>query len=416
MGQCAMRSSTWFILITVTLDAMGIGLILPVMPELIDSVRGAGLADAALWGGVLSASYAVMQFGFAPTLGNLSDRVGRRPVLLISTAVLALDYVVMAVAGTIWLLFVGRIVAGMAAATHATGLAYMADISPPDKRAQNFGLIGACFGMGFIFGPALGGLLGDLDPRAPFWAAAALSAANFAFGYFVLPESLPRSKRRAFDWTRANPVGALAQMRKLPGIGPLLAVMLSYQIANFTYPAIWAYWAQGTFGWDAGTVGLSLATYGVAFAIVQGALIRTVIPRIGDLNTVLYGMILNIVCLVLFGLMTQAWMVWALIPISSIGALVGPAMQGIISRAAGEDQQGEAQGVISSMSAIAMILSPLMMTQAFFWFTREGAAIWLPGAPFLLASALTALALLIFLVRARHAVRPPQPALATPGE
>ena len=270
--------------------------------------------------------------------------------------------------------------------------------------------------MGFIFGPALGGLLGDLDPRAPFWAAAALSAANFAFGYFVLPESLPKEKRRRFDWRRANPVGSLLQMRKLPGIGALLAVMLAYQIANFTYPAIWAYWAQGTFGWDAGTVGLSLAAYGIAFAVVQGALIRTVIPRLGDLNTVLYGMSLNVICLFLFGLMTEAWMVWALIPISAIGALVGPAMQGIISRTAGADQQGEAQGVISSTSALSMILSPMMMTQAFFWFTRDGAAIWLPGAPFLLASALTAAAFLIFLLRARHQVQPATAALATPGE
>jgi len=397
-----MRGATWFILITVTLDAMGIGLILPVMPDLIGSVRGAGLADAALWGGILSAAYAVMQFCFAPTLGNLSDRVGRRPVLLISMAVLAPDYVVMALAGTIWWLFAGRIVAGMAAATHATGLAYMADVSPPERRAQNFGLIGAGFGMGFILGPALGGLLGDLDPRAPFWAAAALSAANFAFGWFVLPESLPEDRRRPFDWRRANPAGGLAQMRKLPGIGLLLVVMLAYQIGNFTYPAVWAYWAQGAFGWDAGTIGLSLATYGVAFAAVQGALIRTVIPRLGDLNTVFYGMILNVACLALFGVVSQAWMVWALIPISAVGALVGPAMQGIVSRAAGPDRQGEAQGVIASLSALAMILSPLAMTQAFFWFTRPDAAIRLPGAPFLLAAALTLGALLLFVLRGRR--------------
>lgn len=396
-----MRGSTWFILITVTLDAMGIGLILPVLPELIADVRGADLPDAALWGGVLAASYAVMQFLFAPVLGNISDRVGRRPVLLVSMAVLAVDYVIMALAGTIWLLFAGRVLAGIAAGTHATGLAYMADNSQPEKRAQNFGLIGACFGMGFIFGPALGGLLGDIDPRAPFWAAAALTAANFAFGYFVLPESLPRDRRRPFDWRRANPVGGLMQMRKLPGIGALLAVMLAYQIANFTYPAIWAYYTMGAFGWDAGTIGLSLAAYGVAFAVVQGGLIRAVIPRLGDLRTVFFGMMLNIVCLTAYGLITEAWMVWILIPISSLGALVGPAMQGVLSRAAGADQQGEVQGVISSTSALAMILSPLMMTQAFFWFTREGAPLWLPGAPFLVAALLMATAFTVFTLRDR---------------
>ncbi|MFY9247112.1 MAG: MFS transporter, partial [Roseicyclus sp.] len=212
------RLPVLFILITVTIDAMGIGLILPVMPDLIRAVRGASLADAALWGGMLSAVYAVMQFGFSPLIGNLSDRFGRRPILLISMGVLALDYVVMAVAGTIWLLFAGRIVAGIAAATHSTALAYMADITDSSKRAQNFGLISAGFGMGFIFGPVIGGLLGGLDPRAPFIAAACLAAANFAFGWFVLPESLPPERRRAFDWSRANPAGALKSMRKLPGV------------------------------------------------------------------------------------------------------------------------------------------------------------------------------------------------------
>ncbi len=198
------RLPVMFILITVTLDAMGIGLILPVIPDLIREVQGASLSDAALWGGVLSASYAVMQFGFSPTLGNLSDRFGRRPILLVSMAVLAVDYVIMAVAGSIWLLLFGRIVAGMAAATHSTALAYMADITDGSKRAQNFGLISAGFGMGFIFGPALGGMLGGLDPRAPFVAAACLAGLNFAFGYFVLPESLPKERRRAFDWRRAT--------------------------------------------------------------------------------------------------------------------------------------------------------------------------------------------------------------------
>lgn len=398
-----MRLSTSFILITVTLDAMGIGLILPVMPDLISEVRGTGLSDAALWGGILSAAYAVMQFGFSPTLGNLSDRFGRRPVLLLSMGVLSLDYVVMALAGSIWVLLIGRIVAGMAAATHATALAYMADVTEPDKRAQNFGLISAGFGMGFILGPLLGGLLGDLDPRAPFVAAACVAAANFAFGYFVLPESLPKERRRAFDWRRANPAGGLMNIGKLPGVKALLAVMLAYQIANFTYPAVWAYYTQGAFGWDTGVVGMSLAAYGVAIAVVQGGLIRPILKRLGEVRAVYWGLILNTACLALYGVATQGWMIWLLIPISAVGAIVAPAMQGVISRAAGADQQGELQGVLSSISALSMILSPLIMTQAFFWFTREDAGFWLPGAPFLVGGVLMGGAFAIFVATRRRA-------------
>ncbi len=401
------RLPVLFILITVTIDAMGIGLILPVMPDLIRAVRGASLADAALWGGMLSAVYAVMQFGFSPLIGNLSDRFGRRPILLISMAVLALDYVVMAVAGTIWLLFAGRIVAGIAAATHSTALAYMADITDSSKRAQNFGLISAGFGMGFILGPVMGGLLGGLDPRAPFVAAACLAAANFAFGWFVLPESLPPERRRAFDWRRANPAGALKSVRKLPGVGALLAVMLAYQIANFTYPAVWAYYIQGAFGWDARMVGLSLAAYGVAIAVVQGGLIRAILPRLGEGRAVFWGLILNTGCLLAYGVANQGWMIWVLIPISALGAIVAPAMQGVMSRAAGERQQGELQGVLGSISALSMILSPLMMTQAFFWFTRDEAILRLPGAPFLLGAVLMAGALAIYMgTRPRTAPSP----------
>jgi len=403
-----MRLPVLFILVTVMLDAMGIGLILPVMPDLIAEVRGTGLNDAALWGGILSAAYAIMQFGFAPTIGNLSDRFGRRPVLLVSMSVMALDYVVMALAGSIWLLLAGRIVAGITAATHSTAFAFMADITEPETRAKSFGLISAGFGMGFIFGPLLGGLLGDLDPRAPFVAAALLAALNVVFGLFVLPESLPRARRRRFDWRRANPAGGLMQMGQLPGVRPLLAVMLAYQVSNFVYPAIWAYWTQGAFGWDAAMVGTSLAAYGVAMAIVQGGLVQPVLRRLGEVRAVTWGLILNTGCLVAYALIGQGWMIWAMIPISALGAMVAPALQGVLSRAAGADQQGELQGVLASLSALSMILSPLMMTQAFFWATREGGAIWWPGAPFALAALLMALSLLLFLgIQARATTATP---------
>lgn len=391
-----MRLPTLFILITVTIDAMGIGLILPVMPDLITEVRGASLANAAIWGGILSSTYAVMQFLCSPTLGNLSDRFGRRPILLISMAVLAADYVVMSLASTIWLLIIGRIIAGIAAGTHATALAYMADISPPEKRAQNFGLISAGFGMGFVLGPLVAAFLGDIDPRAPFVAAACLAAANFAFGYFILPESLPQDRRRPFQWRRANPAGGLKYISALPGVRMLLLVMLAYQIANFVYPAIWAYYGQAAFGWSTRMIGLSLTVYGVAMAVVQGGLIRLILPRIGVVRTVYWGLALNAVCLLCYGLATDAWMIWVLIPISAVGAIVAPAMQSVMSQSAGPDQQGELQGVLASISSLSMILSPLLMTQAFFWFTREGATLVLPGAPFLVAAVLMALAFAIF--------------------
>lgn len=391
-----MRLPTLFILITVTIDAMGIGLILPVMPALITEVRGADLANAALWGGVLSSTYAVMQFLCSPTLGNLSDRFGRRPILLVSMAVLAADYVVMSLAATIWLLIIGRIIAGIAAGTHATALAYMADISPPEKRAQNFGLISAGFGMGFVLGPLVAAFLGDIDPRAPFVAAACLAAANFAFGYFILPESLPKDRRRPFQWRRANPAGGLLHIGALPGVRLLLIVMLAYQIANFVYPAIWAYYGQAAFGWTSRMVGLSLTVYGVAMAIVQGGLIRLILPRLGVVRTVYWGLILNTVCLLAYGFATEAWMVWLLIPISATGAVVAPAMQSVMSQSADPDQQGELQGVLASISSLSMILSPLVMTQAFFWFTRDGAALFLPGAPFLVAAVLMLGAFAIF--------------------
>ncbi|TFL20040.1 TCR/Tet family MFS transporter [Jannaschia formosa] len=381
-----------FIMLTVMVEAMGIGLILPVMPALLEEVRGVGLSEAAIWGGVLASAYALMQFLFSPTLGNVSDRFGRRPVLLLSLAVIFVDYIVMALAQSIWLLLAGRIVAGIAAATMSVALAFMADISPPEKKAQNFGLVSAGFGLGFVLGPAIGGLLAELGPRAPFWAASILAGANLVFGLIVLPETLRR--RRAFDWRRANPLGGLIAIRALPGLGALLLVWFFYQVANYVYPAIWAYFTQSAFGWDERMVGSSLAVYGVSMVVVQGGLIRVIVPRLGERRVLAWFLPYNALILACVAFVPYGWLMLALTPFSALGAVVAPAIQGLTSRIADDDQQGELQGVLASITAVAAIVSPLAMTRVF-GLATEGEAHF-PGAPFLLACALMAVSWALF--------------------
>jgi DHA1 family tetracycline resistance protein-like MFS transporter len=393
-----------FILITLTLDAMGIGLILPVMPDLIMDVQGGDIANAALWGGILSALFAVMQFLFSPTLGSLSDRFGRRPVLLISLGVMALDYVLMAVAGTIWLLLIGRMIGGITAATHATASAFMADISPREKKAQNFGLISAAFGAGFVLGPVIGGLLAELGPRAPFWAAAALTAANFVFGYFVLPETVTPENRRKFEWSRANPAGAFSYISKLPGLTALMVVYFFYQISNMVYPAVWAYYTSANFGWSPGMIGASLALYGISIAVTQGLLIRRIIAWLGERKTVYFGLLYNAGTLVLMGFISSGWLLLALTPFAALGAVVAPALSAVMSGRADDNQQGELQGVLSSINSIGMIIAPVVMTQIFWFFTGHGAWVYLPGAPFLLAMVLMLVSWMVYSASLRNPI------------
>ncbi|MFV0513743.1 MAG: TCR/Tet family MFS transporter [Jhaorihella sp.] len=391
-----MRLPILFILATVMLDAMGIGLIMPIMPDLIREVEGGSLADAALWGGLLATAFSVMQFLFAPVVGSLSDAVGRRPVLLVSLAVLTLDYLVMALAGSIWLLLLGRIVGGITSATHSTASAYMADISEPRERAANFGLIGAAFGVGFVLGPVIGGTLAEFGTRAPFFAAAALAAANFMLGYRVMRETVTERTRRAFAWGRANPLGAFRQMAHLPGITPLMVVFFIYSVALYVYPAIWAYYTQARFGWAPPMIGLSLAVYGISMALVQGVLMRPVLRRLGERRTVVWGQVFDLITFGLLAIITSGTLALILTPVTALGVMVTPALQGIMSRRVADDAQGELQGVLSSLHALAAIVAPLTMTGVFAAFTRPGAAIQLPGAPFVLSMALVVLGLAIF--------------------
>ncbi|MDX8350913.1 TCR/Tet family MFS transporter [Cognatiyoonia sp. IB215182] len=397
------RLATTFILISVMLDSMGIGLIMPVMPDLIQEVEGQGLGAAALWGGFLATIFAAMQFLFGPAVGNLSDRYGRRPVLIISLVIMAFDYVLMALAQTIWLLIIARVIGGITAATQSTSAAYMADISEPHEKAANFGLIGAAFGVGFVLGPLLGGLLAEFGTRAPFWAAAFLAAANAIFGYFVLPETVTDKIRRPFSWRRANPLGAFKNIGALPGLKRLLLITFVYTIAFFVYPGVWAYFGAERFGWGPGMIGLSLGVFGVGIALVQGLLIKPIINRIGERRAVILGLSIDVLAFVALGFITNGWVALAFTPLTALGSIAGPALQGIMSRTAPDDQQGELQGTVTSINAVATIVAPLTVTQTFWYFTSQNASFYLPGAPFLLSAALTIGCILVFMQTPRPA-------------
>ena len=338
-----------------------------------------------------------MQFLFGPTIGSISDRFGRRPVLLIALVVMSFDYVLMAVAGTIWLLVIGRIIGGITAATQSTASAYMADISKPEDKAANFGLIGAAFGIGFVIGPMLGGILAEYGTRAPFWAAAVLAGANGIFGYFALPETVTDRIRRPFDIKRANPLGAFKSITQLPDLGRFMIISFVISLAFFVYPSVWAYFGKLQFGWGPGMIGLSLGAFGIGIAIVQGLLMRPILNKIGERNAVVLGLSVDVLAFIMLGFVTNGWIALALTPFTALGSIAGPALQGIMSRTAADNQQGELQGALTSINAVATIMAPLLMTQLFFYFTHESAPAYLPGAPFLFSAVLTFGAVLIFI-------------------
>lgn len=389
------KRAVYFILLTVMIDAIGIGLIMPVMPALLLDLGGSTLANAAIWGGILSTVFALMQFLFGPLVGNLSDRFGRRKVLLVSLSVMAADYVVMGFAQSLWLLFVARIVGGITAANHSTASAVIADVSPPDERGANFGLLGAAFGIGFILGPVIGGIAAEWGPRAPFFVAAVLAGAIALFGLFALEETVSDENRRAFEWHRALPWGAFAQVGKLAGQTRLLIVLFFQEIAFMVYPLVWAFYTIAKFGWDAWLVGLSLGSFGLMMAFSQGVLIRYVIPRLGEHRTAILGLSMELLSFVGIAFAPATWVIFALLPLSAVGMLAGPAMQGIMSRAVPDNAQGELQGVVSSVRAVASILAPLVMTGLFWSFSAEGWFFEFPGAPFVLSAILMGIAIRI---------------------
>ena len=381
---------------TVVLDSMGIGIIIPVMPALFADVTGTEkISDIAIWGGLLASTFALMQFIFGPILGALSDRYGRKPILLLALFVMAAYYLLMGFAQTLWLLFLGRLIGGITAATHATANAYMADISSPEEKAARFGMLGAGFGLGFVLGPLIGGLLGEWGPRAPFFAAAMLAAANGVLCYFVLKESLKTKNRREFMWYRANPIGAILDLRKFEGIYSLLLVFLLFTIGTSIYAAIWPFFTVERFNWSPGMIGISLTIYGVCFAIVQGVLVRPAIKIWGEKKTIIIGFCFEFSAMVTFAFLTDGKILIILIPLASLGVLAQPAIQAILSKSVGDDRQGAIQGVASSLNAIAMVITPITMTWILAIFSDKTAKYYFPGMPFLFSALMVLLCLFI---------------------
>ena len=381
---------------TVVLDSMGIGIIIPVMPALFAEVTGTEkISDIAIWGGLLASTFALMQFIFGPILGALSDRYGRKPILLLALFVMAAYYLLMGFAQTLWLLFLGRLIGGITAATHATANAYMADISSPEEKAARFGMLGAGFGLGFVLGPLIGGLLGEWGSRAPFFAAAMLAAANGVLCYFVLKESLKTKNRREFMWYRANPIGAILDLRKFEGIYSLLLVFLLFTVGTSIYAAIWPFFTVERFSWSPGMIGISLTIYGVCFAIVQGVLVRPAIKIWGEKKTIIIGFCFEFSAMVTFAFLTDGKILIILIPLASLGVLAQPAIQAILSKSVGDDRQGAIQGVASSLNAIAMVITPITMTWILAVFSDKTAKYYFPGMPFLFSALMVLVCLFI---------------------
>ncbi|RYD73172.1 MAG: MFS transporter, partial [Sphingobacteriales bacterium] len=368
---------------------IGLGIIIPVLPKLIGELIGGSISQASVYGGWLLFAFSATQFIFSPVLGNLSDKYGRRPVLLISLFGFGIDYLFLAFAPTIFWLFIGRIIAGVMGASFTTASAYIADISTPEKRAQNFGLIGAAFGIGFIIGPVIGGILGQYGSRVPFIAAAVLTFMNWLYGLLILPESLKKEDRREFDWKRANPIGTLNHLKKYPVIAGLIISLILLYIASHATQSAWTYYTMYKFNWNEKMVGYSLGMVGLLVAIVQGGLIRVINPKLGPKRSVYVGLFLYVIGFVLFAFATQGWMMFAFLVPYCLGGIAGPALQGIISNQVPDNEQGELQGGLTSLMSVTSIVGPPLMTGLFAYFTGKNAPVQFAGAPYLLAAALT---------------------------
>ncbi len=386
------KAALGFIFLTLLIDVTGLGIIIPVLPKLIEELIHANISMASRYAGWLTFAYAIMQFLFSPVLGNLSDKFGRRPVLLFSLFGFGVDYIFLSFAPTIGWLFVGRVIAGITGASFTTATAYIADISPPEDRAKNFGLVGAAFGLGFIIGPVIGGLLGQYGSRVPFLAAAGLTFLNFIYGFFVIPESLPFENRRKFEWKRANPFGAFKHLKKYPSVAALAVSFFLVYMAAQAVQSVWSFFGIERFQWSPKIIGISLGTVGLLVGLVQGVLIRYINPKLGNTKSIYIGFCMYALGLGLFACATQGWMMFVFLIPYCLGGIAGPALQSIISGHVPANEQGELQGALTSLISATSIISPVIMTSLFAYFTSKHTSIYFPGAPFLLGAVLMAAA------------------------
>jgi DHA1 family tetracycline resistance protein-like MFS transporter len=403
------KSALAFIFITMLIDVIGFGVIIPVFPKLLTNLLHGTLSEASVYGGWLMFAYSIMQFFFSSIIGGLSDQYGRRPVILFALFGFGIDYILLGFSPDITWLFIGRIIAGITGASFTAASAYIADVSEPEKRAQNFGLIGAAFGIGFIIGPALGGALAQLGnwlvssfpgtsyfgykiefwgERLPFFASAVLTLINWLYGYFILPESLAIENRRKFEWKRANPISSLINLKRYPTIVKLIVPFLLLAIAGFSTQSVWTYYTMYKFSWGEGMVAASLTFVGVMAAIVQGGLTRKIIPKLGVEKSLMLGLLISILGYVLFAIANQGWMMFAFTIVGSLGGIAGPAFQGIMSNQVPANEQGELRGALNSLMSITSIIGPVVMTAAFAYFTKSNATFVFPGAPYWLAAIL----------------------------
>ncbi len=391
------RNALLFIFLTMLIDIVGLGLIIPVAPGLISELTHENLSGAARWGGWLFFVYALMQFLCAPIIGNLSDRFGRRPVLILSLTMLAFDYVLTGLSPTIFWLFLGRTLSGMAGAAYTTVNAYIADISPPEKRAANFGLVGAAFGLGFILGPALGGLVGEyFGLRAPFFVAGGLALANALFGFFVLKESLPVERRRKFEWWRANPLGTLKALKRYPALAAMFGALALMRLAHDALPSTWTYYTMLKFGWGPGDVALSLVAVGALSAVSFAVLPRLLVPRVGETKAVFIGFVAGTIGYAGYAFAPQPAVLYAFMVVFCFGGVGGAALNAIMSHLVPDNEQGELQGAIASIGSLTSVISPLVMTGLFAHFTGPKTPVYFPGASFLAAAICELGALVIF--------------------
>jgi len=384
-----------FIMVTMLIDFTGFGIIIPVLPKLIQEFTGGSVSVAADYGGYLMVAFALAQFIFSPIMGGLSDQYGRRPILLFSLFGLGIDYIFLSFAPTIFWLFIGRIIAGITGASFSTAMAYIADVSEPEKKAQNFGLVGAAFGVGFILGPVIGGVFSNFGLRVPFMISAGLALLNWLYGYFILPESLSKEKRRSFSWKRANPIGSFLNASRYPAIIGLLLTLLLLYIASHSVQSNWSYYVIEKFKWDSTMIGYSLGIVGLMVAIVQGGLIRVIVPKIGNRKAIYLGLTLYIIGFTCFAFATNGVMMMVFIIPYCLAGIGNPAMQSIISNQVPENAQGEIQGIITSLQSLAAIIGPWVASHIFVYFIESGTPHYFPGAPFIFSAILTLIGLLI---------------------